>query len=62
MTEQTERQERQYSVIAGRAHVMTVWATSEDEAREIAREQLQKPGRWQIAKQWRETGEQVKEL
>ena len=53
---------RRYSVIVGRAHVMSVYADSEEEAREKARRQLDKPSRGMIGRQRREAGEQVVDL
>ncbi len=53
---------KRYSVRVDKAHVMSVYANSEEEAREKARDQLGNPGRGMIGKKWRDAGEQVVEM
>ena len=52
---------KRYRVVVGRNNSVTsVYTDNVEEAREKAREILNRPGRRDIFKKWREDGEQIK--
>lgn len=53
---------KRYGVIVGKSRVMSVYADNEDEAKEKAESQLDKPGRRRILKSWRQQGKRVREV
>ena len=57
----TKKTTKRYIALAGRnMRILSVIADSEDEARRLIREQLNRPGRRQLLKRWQNSGEQIK--
>ena len=56
----TKKTTKEYVALAGRnTRIFSVSADSEEEARQRIRELLDRPGRRQLLKRWKDNGEQI---
>ena len=56
----TKKTTKKYVALAGNMRILSVIAESKDEARRRIREQLNRPGRRQYLKRWKDDGEQIR--